>query len=112
MGVQDLSKELRASKKLVTNLSDYSEKILGIDASIWLNKAIVASSEISLLFHQEPRVTVGHLIDQFFDRLLSMFESNNIKFLFVIDGARNPREALTNDARKNRALRQLKRCRI
>ena len=64
MGVQDLSKELRASKKLVTNLSDYSEKILGIDASIWLNKAIVASSEISLLFHQEPRVTVGHLIDR------------------------------------------------
>ena len=93
MGVQDLSKELRASKKLVTNL-------LGIDASIWLNKAIVASSEISLLFHQEPRVTVGHLIDQFFDRLLSMFESNNIKILFVIDGARNPRKALTNDARK------------
>ena len=74
MGVQDLSKELRASKKLVTNLSDYSEKILGVDASIWLNKAIFASTEISLLFHQEPRVTVGHLIDQFFDRLLSVFE--------------------------------------
>ena len=112
MGVQDLSKELRASKKLVTNLSDYSGKILGVDASIWLNKAIFASPEISLLFHQEPRVTVGHLIDQFFDRLLSVFEANSIKILFVIDGARNPLKALTNDARKKRALRLLKRWKI
>jgi 5'-3' exonuclease len=103
MGVQDLSKELRASKNLVTNLSDYSEKILGVDASIWLNKAIFASPEISLLFHQEPRVTVGHLIDQFFDRLLSVFEANSIKILFVIDGARNPLKALTNDARKKKS---------
>ena len=103
MGVQDLSKELRASKKLVTNLSDYSGKILGVDASIWLNKAIFASAEISLLFHQEPRVTVGHLIDQFFDRLLSVFEANNIKILFVIDGARNPLKAMTNDARKKKS---------
>ena len=46
MGVQDLFKELRASKKLVTNLSDFSGKILGVDASIWLNKA---SAEISQL---------------------------------------------------------------
>ena len=104
MGVQDLSKELGASKKLVTNLSDCLGKILGVDASIWLNKAIFASAEISLLFYQEPRVTVGHLIDQYFDRLLSVFEANNIKILFVIDGANNPLKAMTNEARNKRSF--------
>ena len=110
MGVKDLSKELRASKKLVTNISDYSGKILGVDASIWVNIAIFASPEISTLFHQEPSVTVGHLIDQFFDRLLSVFMANDIKILFVIDGARNPLKALTNEARKKKVLTQLKKC--
>ena len=103
MGVKNLSKELRTSRKLVTNLSDYSGKILGIDASIWLSKAVFASSEISTLFHQEPKVAVEHLIDQFFDRLHSVFTANSIKILFVIDGARNPLKAFTNEARKKKS---------
>lgn len=102
MGVKDLSKELRASDELVTSLSNFSGKILGVDASIWLNKAISVSPEISTLFHQEPTVTVGHLIDQFFDRLHSVFIVNNIKLLFVIDGARNPLKSLTTEARKRK----------
>lgn len=102
MGVKDLSKELRASDELVTSLSGFSGKILGVHASIWLNKAISESPEISTLFHQEPTVTVGHLIDQFFDRLHSVFIANNIKTLFVIDGARNPLKSLTTESRKKK----------
>jgi 5'-3' exonuclease len=103
MGVQDLSKELRASKKLVSSLSVFNGKTLGVDASIWLNKAIFSSPEISVLFHQEPRVSVGHLIDQYFNSLYSIFEANSIKILFVIDGARNPLKAATNETRKKRS---------
>ena len=104
MGVQDLSRELRASKKLDTKLSDFEGKILGVDTSIWLNKAIFASPEISVLFHQEPRVTVGHLIDIYFDRFLTVFKENKIKVLFVLDGARNPLKASTNEARRKKSL--------
>ena len=103
MGVQDLSRELRASKNLDTKLSDFGGKILGVDTSIWLNKALFASPEISVLLHEEPRVTVGHLIDMYFDRLLAVFKANDIKMLFILDGARNPLKAITNEARKKKS---------
>lgn len=68
-----MSRELRASKNLDTKLSDFGGKI-GVDTSIWLNKALFASPEIIVLLHQEPRVTVGHLIDMYFDRLLAVLK--------------------------------------
>ena len=34
------------------------------------------------------------------DLMLSLFEKNSIKLLFVLDGARNPLKADTNPARK------------
>ena len=49
MGVKDLSKELRPSSKLTTRLADFDGSTVGIDASIWLNKAIFSSPEIGLL---------------------------------------------------------------
>ena len=52
MGVKDLSKELRPSNKLSSHLSTFSGKIVGLDASIWLNKALFSSPEINVLFHQ------------------------------------------------------------
>ena len=96
MGVKDLSKELRPSNKLSSHLSTFSGKIVGLDASIWLNKALFSSPEINVLFHQLPRVSISHLIGKYFDTLHSVFEVNNITILFVLDGARNPLKALTN----------------
>ena len=69
MGVQDLSKELRESSKLTNELSEFCGKKIGIDASIWLNKAIFSSPEIGLLFYQLPAVAIGHKISHFLDRL-------------------------------------------
>jgi hypothetical protein len=81
-------------------MSEFKDKILGIDASIYLHKAINLSSEISALFHQHPPVTVGPLIDRYFDKLYATFKSHGIKILLVIDGGKNPLESGTNDARK------------
>jgi 5'-3' exonuclease len=100
MGVKDLSKELRPPRKLTSNMSEFKDKILGIDASIYLHKAINSSSEISALFHQHPPVTVRPLIDRYFDKLYATFKSHGIKILLVIDGGRNPLKSGTNDARK------------
>ena len=86
MGVKDLSKELRSSSKLTTRLSDFNGKIVGVDTSIWLNKAIFSSPEIGTLFHQLPQVSLAHQISIYFDRLLAVFDANSIKPLFVVDG--------------------------
>ena len=88
MGVKDLSKELRSSSKLATKLSDFNGKTVGVDASIWLNKAIFSLPEIGALFHQLPPVSLGHLVSHYFDRLHAVFDSNNIKILFVLDVVR------------------------
>ena len=100
MGVKDLSKELRASNALVSKLSDLSGKILGVDVSIWLNKALFSSPEIYHYFHQDPKVTVGPIIESYLNSMYSLFLDNDIKILFVLDGARNPLKAATNSARK------------
>lgn len=94
-----MSRELRASKKL--DKTDFEGKIL---ASIWISKAIFASPERSVLFHQESKVTVGHLIDICFHSLLTVFKANNIRILFVLDGARNRPKASTNEARRKKSL--------
>jgi XPG N-terminal domain len=96
MVVKDLSKELRPSDKVTSHLSTFTGKIVGLDASIWLNKALFSSSEITALFHQLPRVSIAHLIGIFFDILHSVFEANDVTILSVLDGARNPLKALTN----------------
>ena len=100
MGVKDLSKELRQSDKLTSHLSTFSGKVVGLDASIWLNKALFSSPEITALFHQLPKVSIAHLIRKYFDVLHSVFEANDITILFVLDGARNPLKALTNQIRQ------------
>ena len=100
MGVKDSSKELRPSSKPSSHLSTFSGKIVGLDASIWMNKALFSSPEITVLFHQLPRVSIAHLIAKYFDILHSVFEANNIKILFVVDGARNPLKAHTNQIRQ------------
>ena len=46
---------------------------------------------------------LGHLVSQYFDRLHAVFDSNNIKILFVLDGARNPLKAATNELRKKKS---------
>ena len=100
MGVKYFSQELRSSKIRASQLSDFNGKVVGVDASIWLNKAIFALPEIGVLFHQLPPVSLGQPIRQYFDQLYSVFESNSIKVLFVLDGARNPLKAATNEMRK------------
>ena len=102
MGVQDLSKELRPSTKLTTCLSGFNGSTFGIYASIWLNKASSSSPEIGLLFHRLPSVSLRHLMSQYFNQLHNAFHSNNIRTLFVLDGARNPLKAATNELRKKR----------
>ena len=100
MGVKDLSKELRASNALVSKLSDLSGKILGVDVSIWLNKALFSSPEICHSFHQDPKIAVGSNIEPYLNSMHSLFLDNDIKILFVLDGARNPLKAATNSARQ------------
>jgi hypothetical protein len=48
-------------------------------------------------------VSLGHLVGQYFDRLHSVFDANNIRVLFVLDGARNPLKAATNELRKKKS---------
>ena len=103
MGIKDLSKQLRVSNKATSKLSDLKDQILGVDTSIWLNRAIYSSPEICHGFHQEPRVSVAHIIDMYMDSLLSIFEANSIKLLFVLDGSRNPLKKDTNIARKKKS---------
>ena len=100
MGIIDLPQLLRESKKPTSKLSELSESILGVDTSIWLNKAIFSSTEFCHSFCQEPSISVAHIIDLYMDSMLSLFEKNSIKLLFVLDGARNPLKADTNTARK------------
>ena len=103
MGVQDLSKELRASNILVSKLSELSGKILGVDTSVWLNKASFSCPEFCHYFYQEPHVTVQPIIESYLNSMLLIFTSNDIKLLLVLDGARNPMKALTNKRRKNKS---------
>ena len=103
MGIKDLSKQLRESNKPVSLLSDLKNNILGVDSSIWLHKAIFSSPEFCQTFHQEPRVSVAHLIEMYMDSMLPIFEANSIKLLFVLDGARNPLKEETNRARKKKS---------
>ena len=48
-------------------------------------------------------MTVGHRVSQFFDHLLQTFDINGIEILFVLDGARNPLKAATNEAREKKS---------
>ena len=100
MVITDLPKLLRESKKPTSKLSELSASILGVDTSIWLNKAIFSSAEFCHSFCQEPSISVAHIIDLYMDSMLSLFEKNGIKLLFVLDGARNPLKADTNTTRK------------
>ena len=81
MGIKDLSKQLRESNKPASKLSELKDYILGVDSSIWLNKAIFSSPEFCHSFHQEPRVSVAHLIEMYMDSMLSIFEVNSIKLI-------------------------------
>ena len=48
-------------------------------------------------------MTVEHIISQYFDRLHHPFKVNGIEILFVLDSARNPLKAATNEARKKKS---------
>jgi hypothetical protein len=100
MGSQDQPKELRASGELTNNICELIGEIVGIDSSIFLHKNLKSSPKITMLFHQKPSVTLGHLIDRYFDRLYNIFKANNMKILFVVDGLRNPLKGVTNGARE------------
>jgi exonuclease 1 len=78
-------------------------KILGVDTSIWLNKAIFSCPEFCHHFHQVPHVSVEAIIEAYLNSMHSLFISNNIKLLFVLDGARNPLKAMTNESRKKKS---------
>lgn len=108
MGVQDLSKELRPSDVRSSLLSSLSGKIVGLDASIWLHKCLFSSPEMTTLFHQLPPVSIAHIVDRYFNQLHAVFEVNSITILFVLDGARNPLKAHTNELRQKKTptLRQ------
>ena len=99
MGVKNLSKELRAPNSLVSKLSDLSGKTLGVDVSIWLNKALFSSPEIYQFSNLDPKVNVGPVIESYLNSMHSLFIANDIEILFVLDGARNPLKAATNIAR-------------
>ena len=103
MGIKDLSKQLREFNKPVSLLSDLKNSTLGENSLIWLNKAIFSSPEFCHTFHQEPRISVAHLIEMYVDSILPIFEVNSIKLLFVLDGARNPLKEETNRARKKKS---------
>ena len=66
MGVQDLSKEYRSLKEHISNIYELKDNIIGIKISIHLYKALFSSPEISLLFHQRPSVSLGHLMDIYY----------------------------------------------
>ena len=74
--------------------------MLGVDVSIWLNKALFSSPEIYQFFHLDPKVTVGPVIESYLNSMHSLFIANDIELLFVLDSARNPLKAATNIARK------------
>ena len=71
-------------------------KVDGLDASIWLNKALFSSPEISSLFHQSPSVSLTSHIDWYFDLDLAELQANNVRKLFGCGGARIPLETATN----------------
>ena len=100
MDVKDLTKELRGSNALLSELSDLSGKILGVEFSIWLNEALFSSPEIYHYFHQDPKVSVEPIIESYLNFMYSLFLDNDIKILFVLDGPRNPLKVATNSARK------------
>jgi 5'-3' exonuclease len=100
MGITDLPKLLRESKKPTSKPSELNDCVLGVDTSIWLNKAIFSSTEFCHSFCQVPSISVAHIIDVYMDSMLSLFDRNSIKLLFVLDGARNPLKTDTNKARK------------
>ena len=39
----------------------------------------------------------------YFNRLLAVFKANDIKIIFVVDGARNPLKTMTNETRKKKS---------
>ena len=98
--MKDLSKELRQSDKLTSHLSTFSLKVVGLDAPIWLNKALFSSAEITVLYHQLSKVSITHLIAKYFDVLYTVFKANDITILFVLDGTWNPLKARTNHIRQ------------
>ena len=48
-------------------------------------------------------MSFAHIIDMYMDSLLSVFEANDIKLLFVLDGSKNPLKKDTNVARKKKS---------
>lgn len=62
--------------------------------------ALFSSAKFSHYLHQDPKVTVGPILESYFNSMHALFIANDIKILFVLDGARNPLKAVTNIARK------------
>jgi XPG N-terminal domain len=93
MGITDLPTLLRESKKPTSKLSELNDSVLGVDTTIWLNKAIFSGAEFCYSLSQEPSIF-------YIDSMPSLFERNSIKLLFDLDGARDPLKADTNNAMK------------
>ena len=71
MGIEDLAPDLLLAlgkKRRTGNLNDYSGKVLGVDCSVWIMKALRSrehGSDIARLLSIVPRVSSFSTTDRF-----------------------------------------------
>ena len=106
MGVKEGLTILKCSKNRTHHLKDlrknhppYPNPFVGVDISIWINKALSHKSAIDHFF-MEPQVPVTHIIEYVEERLL-LLRRYGFEPVFVFDGKRNPAKEVTTSNRYN-----------
>jgi exonuclease-1 len=102
MGIKDLSKMLRPSKvstHQLSSLKTMNVQVLGVDAMMWLHKCLHRSTGIVDDFHCQPPISMKNHVWTFLTEALEFFKDNDLKFVLVFDGCKNPLKMDTDTLR-------------
>ena len=97
MGVNDLPQLLRNSKEHPHSLDDLSGHTYGVDALIWIYKALFPQP-IADLYHQHPPVPLTVALRPI-EKFIEACKAKNVSLIWVIDGMRPDPKLGTTDAR-------------
>jgi exonuclease-1 len=111
MGIEGLLKSfIQHTETALITLEALRNKVVGVDASIYLMKWLCTNEAVGAYFLVEPRLNIDALVYEFWDSLLKKLHSYGIIVILVIDGERNPAKAATNierERQRNLALSRL-----
>ena len=100
-------KQYLCDSELTRKAADYNGMKIGVDASVWMNRSIIASNrvyEVGIANAMIPQQSIQPYIWKWLDSQLSYYKDEDIELVFVFDGERNPLKSATNTKRRLQSI--------